>query len=456
MQARLTTGGGGVHTTLGGLSAPYWIKLVRTGHTFTGYSSADGTNWVPVSDHTTVMARDIYVGLAVTAHNSSGPPCRSEFEHVSMGKGDGATRLARAGHFDGNTAENFVTAATPSKGTENPGLSRPFVEVSSAVPAPLGFGDIAGAVATDIADDMRGINSSMQCRLAFEVDEPEQFSGLNLRMKYDDGFVAYLNGVEVARDGFTGLPRWDSVADGDRADPLAGDWVSFDISNDVGTLIDGSNVLAIQGLSHGVSDDDFVIVAELVASSERRRAQYMVRPTPGQENIAGALGVVDDVDFSVQRGFYATPLDVRMSSRTQDAAVYYTTDFSEPHPDSATAMLYSEPISLTGTTVLRAVAFKPGWQSTDVDTHTYIFLDHVLDQPEPPGDPPDGYPTTWCDGYPADYGMVRSARRVRRDGKFRQAAGRSGRHDQPATDPGGSASASARRVSADAGGRTAV
>ena len=44
-QYRSSTGGGTTWNNTSGLSAPYWVKLVRSGNIFTGYRSSDGTNW---------------------------------------------------------------------------------------------------------------------------------------------------------------------------------------------------------------------------------------------------------------------------------------------------------------------------------------------------------------------------------------------------------------------------
>jgi hypothetical protein len=48
-----------------------WVKLVRTGSIFTGYESTDGQNWTLVGSTFISMPTDVYVGLAVTAHNNS-------------------------------------------------------------------------------------------------------------------------------------------------------------------------------------------------------------------------------------------------------------------------------------------------------------------------------------------------------------------------------------------------
>lgn len=70
-QRRTTTGGSSVHTAGAVISAPYWVKLTRTGNAFTAYQSVDGTNWVQIGSATISMATSVYVGLAMTSHNNS-------------------------------------------------------------------------------------------------------------------------------------------------------------------------------------------------------------------------------------------------------------------------------------------------------------------------------------------------------------------------------------------------
>jgi regulation of enolase protein 1 (concanavalin A-like superfamily) len=70
-QRRTTTGGQSSHTAGGAASAPYWVKLVRSGNTFTGYKSTDGSTWALVGSDTIPMAANVYVGLALTSHNNA-------------------------------------------------------------------------------------------------------------------------------------------------------------------------------------------------------------------------------------------------------------------------------------------------------------------------------------------------------------------------------------------------
>jgi hypothetical protein len=82
-QARTTTGGSAVHTPGPSASAPYWVELVRSGNSFTGYVSADGSTFTQVGSYTVSMVPDIYIGLAVTSHNN-GLLNTSTFDNVSV------------------------------------------------------------------------------------------------------------------------------------------------------------------------------------------------------------------------------------------------------------------------------------------------------------------------------------------------------------------------------------
>ena len=125
---------------------------------------------------------------------------------------------------------------------------------------------------------------------------------------------------------------------------------------------------------------------------------YFTSPTPGTANGSGVVDYVRDTNFVPKRGFYDSPFDVTISSDTPDAQIRYTLDGTAP--TIATGTLYTGPINISTTTTLRAIAYKPGLLSTNVDTQTYIFLDDVLDQPTNPA----GFPTSW-NGTGADYQM---------------------------------------------------
>ena len=47
-----------------------WIRLKRAGNDFTGFYSADGKIWKPFTTFSMVISKKIYMGLAVTSHDS--------------------------------------------------------------------------------------------------------------------------------------------------------------------------------------------------------------------------------------------------------------------------------------------------------------------------------------------------------------------------------------------------
>jgi hypothetical protein len=130
--------------------------------------------------------------------------------------------------------------------------------------------------------------------------------------------------------------------------------------------------------------------------------QFMDIPTPGYKNNAGYLSKVADIQFSVNRGFYEQPFPVSISTNTNNAIIRYTLDCSSP-TESYGTVYNNSPIQITKTTVIRALAYKAGWLSSDVDTHTYIFPARVVVQSQQQA-LNAGYPSTWS-GYPADYEM---------------------------------------------------
>src|SRR5439155_20933259 len=54
-------------------------------------------------------------------------------------------------------------------------------------------------IKTDVQSQMSGVNPTVYLRVPFTVSNPASLQSLTLRMRYDDGFAAYLNGQEVAR-----------------------------------------------------------------------------------------------------------------------------------------------------------------------------------------------------------------------------------------------------------------
>ncbi len=134
--------------------------------------------------------------------------------------------------------------------------------------------------------------------------------------------------------------------------------------------------------------------------------QFFKEPTPGSENGEGLLGFIADTKFSVNRGFYDDAFELTITTETEGADIFYSLDGSDPSKGSIfnPAKKYTGPLSITTTTVVRAMAKKSRWQSTNTDTNTYVFPDDVVNQPEDP----EGFPDRWSgtrENSVADYEM---------------------------------------------------
>ena len=81
---RTSTGGSTSSTTVSSLKAPMWLKLVRSGSTFTSYYSTNGTSWTLIGSQTISMGTTVYIGLAVTAHKTTAL-ATGTFDNVSIG-----------------------------------------------------------------------------------------------------------------------------------------------------------------------------------------------------------------------------------------------------------------------------------------------------------------------------------------------------------------------------------
>jgi regulation of enolase protein 1 (concanavalin A-like superfamily) len=71
MQYRAQTNGISANVALTTGAAPEWLRLRRSGNTFTGFASEDGVTWRTVGSITLPLDLDTYVGVALTSHDNS-------------------------------------------------------------------------------------------------------------------------------------------------------------------------------------------------------------------------------------------------------------------------------------------------------------------------------------------------------------------------------------------------
>lgn len=145
------------------------------------------------------------------------------------------------------------------KGTQEPPVdwNDPGFDDSTWLSGPTGIGYGDGDDATEL-DDMQGAYTSVYLRREFVLPDPAGIEQLILSIDYDDSFVAYLNGVEVARANLSGTPPpFDATASGGHE---AGDPVEIDL----GGVSAGVNTIAIQVHNATITSSDLTMIPEIL------------------------------------------------------------------------------------------------------------------------------------------------------------------------------------------------
>jgi hypothetical protein len=128
-------------------------------------------------------------------------------------------------------------------------------------PSGFGYGD---------NDDSTVLNNikSVFIRKEFVINNLQDISELVLSIDYDDGFVAYINGHEMARSnlGSTGSAvAFNQTASSSREATMygGGNPINFSISDPANFLVEGVNVIAIQGHNNNSGSSDFSLIPML-------------------------------------------------------------------------------------------------------------------------------------------------------------------------------------------------
>lgn len=283
-------------------------------------------------------------------------------------------------------------------------LSAEEIGALAAGASPMDLSGFTGLIQTRLDDWMRGRNASVYLRLAFSPTLPTEFDSLQLRLHYDAGFIAYLNGVEIARRNAPD-PDWNVAATAGRRREDALRVEELDLPGAAALLRPGENVLAFHGLNESADDPTFLIRPELVGLS-RRAGRFLPAPTPGQPNGAGVLGFLSAPRFSVPHGLVRQAFELELQASEPGSTLVYTTNGSPPSlgngvaipaPSANALAMTRVPIADTG--VIRAASFCDGYEPSPHVTQTYVFPERVARQPARPA----GLPTQWADGSAADY-----------------------------------------------------
>ena len=146
-------------------------------------------------------------------------------------------------------------------------------------PAGFGYGD--GDDAT-VLDDMQENYQSVFIRHRFELADPALAQQMILSVDYDDGFVAYLNGEEIARANMDATEFNSPTI----VNHEAGVVEEFPVEN-IGVLREGENILAVQGNNTGLGSSDFSLspFLDIIEREEEEEEEEEPNPEPAPRDL---------------------------------------------------------------------------------------------------------------------------------------------------------------------------
>ena len=216
--------------------------------------------------------------------------------------------------------------------------------------APLGYPDTNPAIdtETDYGPDPSGKYTTTYFRTSFMLDaDPAEIDSLTLRVRYDDGYVAYLNGVEVARGGMpTGTITHHTLAN--TSNGSGGLYEQKNVNSHADKLVTGLNVLAVELHQIGGGSSDTFMDLELLHT-------VVQIPTVARPQIAP------------NGGEFSGSVSVTVSTTTAGATVFCTTDGVTPSAGSHDhAGVGSVQFSLSSSATVKAMAAKQDMADSSV------------------------------------------------------------------------------------------
>ena len=318
---------------------------------FLALVSPDGTTIVSgFGDGFPAQRKGIAYGTGSTASNDA----------LLVETGANASWHVPTGEIDGWTAADFDDA--------------------NWAPARTGIGfDYDGLVGEggDVRESSVQKNASVYVRIPFVIENPDLVGRMTLRAKYEDGFVAFINGMRVAAANAPAVLTYDSRATTSRPDVDAVQFADFAVS---AQLAVGLNVLAVQIMNTSPGGSDLLLLPELTAevSTAERTLVYLSEPTPGEANGTGFLGFAGAPMIDKSAGYYDAPIQVTIASPAPNATIRYTTNGSPPTED--TGVLYERAFTVDRTTIVRATAFAEGLRPSETVTRSFLFVADILTQ----------------------------------------------------------------------------
>ncbi len=254
--------------------------------------------------------------------------------------------------------------------------------------SPFRYGDGSGG--TELTD-MQNNYTTVYIRKEFVINSIDDVDQLKLTADYDDGFVLWINGNEVWKNNAPVDYAYNSGAINSHE---FGEWVNLTLDKDENFLVNGTNVIAVQGFNFSKTSTDF----------------YLSLKVEGIKKLPETDAVVS---IDVKSGFYNNPFWVTLSGSAPNKTIMYTLDGSDPRTSStistgsSPAYVQIDPNSTTGGrgktggVIIRASQIEDGLAPGKPTTRNYIFLGTVKSQAHPGG----FWPTSSVNGQSIDLPM---------------------------------------------------
>ncbi|MBX9850490.1 MAG: CotH kinase family protein, partial [Cytophagaceae bacterium] len=236
--------------------------------------------------------------------DSVGMPARWTFPNVSIPANgyltvyaSGKNRTDMTDHWEMIVRDNDSWKYTvPVAGTPATWIDRTFNDAAwTTGTGSIGYGGI-GETTTVPAGTL-----SVFMRRTFNIVDSAAIKEMMLKLDYDDGFIAYLNGVEIARNNVTGTPpAYNALAT--TSFFTAGTPATFSVSPSVfkPILRNGSNVLSISVHNSSAGSTDLLMRAFLMVGIGNTSTNYFA--TPGWFTAPPAGQVYLHTNFSLNAG----------------------------------------------------------------------------------------------------------------------------------------------------------
>ena len=194
--------------------------------------------------------------------------------------------------------------------------------------APFWYGDVrpGGTQLTDMQNNY----TCIFLRRTFTIGNAAQVGALQLRAYVDDGFVAWINGVEVARVNVSATsPTYQTLAANQAVDPAV--FNDYSLPPTAGYLLTGTNVLTLQVFNTGPGSSDFGFDTLLEVTITESTPPVIANITPAPGTVTELTSI--SVTFSEPvTGLNANDFlinGVQPSSMTSGATTY-TFNFTQP------------------------------------------------------------------------------------------------------------------------------